>query len=95
MIETVETNKECEIEILTGKGTPISGGRVSAGDIKVNISGEVFPDCVIRITLSVPAQATVDQQVPGPRLTGTITSDPTAEFSSGISSALSALRSGN
>ena len=95
MIETVETNKECEIEILTGKGTPISGGRVSAGDIKVNISGEVFPDCVIRITLSVPAQVTGEPMAPRPRLTGTITRNSGTEFSSGISSALSALRSGN
>ena len=95
MIETVETNKECEIEILTGKGTPISGGRVSAGDIKVNISGEVFPDCVIRITLSVPAQVTGEPMAPRSRLTGTITRNSGTEFSSGISSALSALRSGN
>lgn len=95
MIETIETNKEGEIEILTGKGTPISEEHVLAGDIKVDIRGEGFPDCVIKITLSAPAQATVDQQVPGPRLTGTMTSDPAAEFSSGIRSVLSAIRSGD
>ena len=95
MIETVETNKECVIEILTRKGVPISGEHVSAGDIKVDISGEGFCDGVIRITLSAPSHPAGEPSVPGPRLTGTITRDPAAEFSSGISSALSALRSGD